>query len=68
MPTRIQALTFILILAFATGVSAADFTIVNGQVVTTQQTLGNDEQGIIEQGGQINTINTAAINAPGDNV
>ena len=48
---------------------ATDFTIVNGQTVVTQQVLNDNETGIIEAGGQLNTITTgdAAIDAVGAN-
>ncbi|ORU91244.1 MAG: hypothetical protein A6F71_08350 [Cycloclasticus sp. symbiont of Poecilosclerida sp. M] len=46
----------------------ADFTIENGDVVMTTQTLGNDETGVIESDGQLNTMNVGAISAPGDDV
>ena len=48
---------------------ATDFTIVNGQTVVTQQVLNDNETGIIEAGGQLNTITfgDAAIDAVGIN-
>lgn len=46
-------------------VMAADFTIVNGEVNTTPQTLNDNESGRIEVGGQLNTA-TTAINAIGE--
>ncbi len=49
-------------------VKAASFTIVDGQIVTTQQTLTAGEMGIIDVGGQLNVANIAINNAAGDNV
>lgn len=46
---------------------AADFTIVGGQTVTTQQTLTNSETGLIENGGNL-TVNAVAIQLSGNNV
>jgi hypothetical protein len=47
---------------------AADFTIENGQVETTPQTLDNaNEVGVIEEGGELNTSNATAINATANN-
>jgi len=68
IPTQFKALTASLLLALATGVSAADFTIVDGQTVTTTQTLNANETGIIEQGGQLNTTGVRGIDSTADNV
>jgi hypothetical protein len=47
-------------LSFIAPTQAADFTIENGQVVTTPQTLDNDNDvGTIESGGELNTSATA---------
>jgi uncharacterized protein YhjY with autotransporter beta-barrel domain len=50
--------------------NADSFTIVDGQVITTTQTLNDNETGEIESGGQLNTTgnNNHGIDAPGDNV
>ena len=45
---------------------AASFTIVNGQVETTTQSLANNETGTINTGGQLN-VNGDAIVAAGNN-
>lgn len=47
--------------------SAADFTILDGDTVTTAQTLNDNEVGTIESGGSLNVAPTA-INAAGDNI
>ncbi len=51
-----------------TSTKAASFVIVDGQVVTTGQTLNDNETGEIKSGGQLNTGNFVGINAPGDDV
>ncbi|MEW6647452.1 MAG: autotransporter domain-containing protein [Pseudomonadota bacterium] len=47
---------------------AASFEIVDGQTVTTQQTLNNNETGVIQSGGSLDTGADTAIDAPGANV
>ncbi len=47
---------------------AASFVIADGQVVTTGQTLNDNETGKIQLGGQLNTGASDGINAPGDDV
>ena len=47
-------------------VEAASFVIVDGQVVTTGQTLNDNETGEILSGGQLNTGASIGINAPGN--
>ncbi len=44
---------------------AASFVIVDGQVVTTGQTLTDDETGVIQSGGQLNTVGWGII-VPGE--
>ncbi len=48
--------------------NAASFTIENGQVVTTPQTLNANETGIIEPGGQLSVVDTTAITTISPNV
>jgi hypothetical protein len=51
-------------LSFIAPTQAADFTIESGPVVTTPQTLDNDNDvGVIESGGKLNTTNATAITA-----
>jgi hypothetical protein len=58
------ALALAISLSFIAPTQAADFTIENGQIETTPQTLANDnEVGVIEAGGELNTMNTNAITA-----
>ena len=45
---------------------AASFDIVDGQVVTTGQTLNDNETGEIQSSGQLNTGASIGINVPGD--
>jgi hypothetical protein len=50
------ALALAISLSFIAPTQAADFTIENGQVETTPQTLDNaNEVGVIEEGGELNT-------------
>jgi hypothetical protein len=58
------ALALAISLSFIPPTQAADFTIVSGQIETTPQTLANDNDvGVIEAGGELNTMNTNAITA-----
>jgi hypothetical protein len=58
------ALALAISLSFIAPTQAADFTIVSGQIETTPQTLANDNDvGVIEAGGELNTMNTNAITA-----
>jgi len=54
--------------SFPTLLYGTSFTIVDGQTVTTPQTLSNDETGTIESGGQLNTIWIDALTAQGDDI
>lgn len=54
----------IALLVGVASVQAADFTIVDGQVVG-QQTLATGETGIVEEGGTISTSGAVAIDATG---
>jgi hypothetical protein len=60
-------LSLLISLALCAPSHGADFTIVDGQTVTTQQTLNNSEIGTIEAGGTLSTTITAVV-ASGDNV
>jgi hypothetical protein len=54
------ALALAISLSFIAPTQAADFTIKSGQIETTPQTLANDnEVGVIEAGGELNTSATA---------
>jgi outer membrane autotransporter protein len=62
------------ILCGSSAANAAPFTIVDGQTVTTQQTVSGSDQGSIAAGGALNVTGAAAIlwngaaNAPGINI
>jgi len=45
---------------------AGSFTIVDGQLVTVQQTLGEDDSGVIESGGSLIVAGDPAIFISGD--
>lgn len=64
---KLSTLTLAIALALSSPAYAASFTIENGEVVTTQQTLNDNETGTIETGGELNTAATA-IHAPGSTV
>jgi hypothetical protein len=71
MNTKRQLLTF----TFATTamltappLQAASFTIVDGQTVTSQQILNDNEVGVIEAGGTLSTINISIFLGGGDNI
>lgn len=53
----------ITLFAAAPHTQAASFTIVNGQVVTTQQNLNADKTGTVEAGGQLNVANANVTNS-----
>lgn len=52
----------------STALYAADFTIANGGAETNQQTLGNDETGTVQAGGQLNVADTAVDAGANTNV
>ncbi|PHS32079.1 MAG: hypothetical protein COA95_04050 [Methylophaga sp.] len=70
MQVRVRTLIVAVItLSFTSALYAADFIITNdGIPVTAQQPLGDNETGIIEVGGQLNTGAVTAIDANGDNI
>jgi hypothetical protein len=61
----VMAAAITLMISNGTSLGAADFTIGSGEMVTTTQTLGDDENGTVEKGGKISTsgVNQEAIQA-----
>ena len=55
-------------LALSSQAYAVSFTIQDGETVTTQQTLNDNETGTIEAGGELSTSGIVPILVPGDNV
>ncbi len=56
------------LLSICNPAQATSFTILNGQTVTTTQTLNDNETGTIEVGGQLNTGASRGITANGTNI
>ncbi len=61
------ALCLAISLSFSASVQAVPFTIANGVIETSPQTLADDETGAIETTGQLNTAGATAITALGIN-
>ncbi|SFJ77188.1 autotransporter outer membrane beta-barrel domain-containing protein [Methylophaga sulfidovorans] len=64
----LRPLSAVILLALSPTSFGASFTIKDGETVTTQQTLNDNETGTIETGGELSTSGVIAIDAPGDNV
>ena len=63
----LRPLSAVILLALSSTSFGASFTIQDGETVTTQQTLNDNETGTIETGGELSTSGVTAIDAPGDN-
>src|SRR5688572_27398312 len=68
-PIGSMAAVTALVIFISTSLEAADFTIESGETVTTTQKLGDDETGLVEEGGTISTalVNQEAIEAGAGN-
>nr|WP_320165625.1 autotransporter domain-containing protein [uncultured Methylophaga sp.] len=64
----LRPLSAVILLALSSTSFGASFTIQDGEAVTTQQTLNDNETGTIETGGELSTSGIIPILVPGDNV